>query len=93
MAHQSSQDKQEKAAVVEKYKTSTADTGSSEVQVALMTRRINELTDHLRTHKKDYSSQLGLLKLVGRRKRVLEYLKGASPQRYLKLIGALELRK
>jgi small subunit ribosomal protein S15 len=78
---------------VEKFKQSTADTGSAEVQVALMTNRINELTDHLRTHKKDYSSQRGLLKLVGQRRRVLDYLKAQSSSRYLKLIQDLELRK
>lgn len=93
MARQSSQDKEAKAKVVEKFKTSASDTGSSEVQVALMTRRINELTAHLKTHRKDYSSQRGLLKLVGQRKRALEYLKTSNPNGYLKLLGELELRK
>lgn len=82
-----------KTKIVDTHRTSANDTGSSEVQAALLTHRINELTDHLRKHKKDFSSQRGLLKMVGQRRRVLEYLKASNPQGYLKLIGDLELRK
>ena len=93
MPHQTLAEKEQKARKIEKFKTSGNDTGSPEVQVALITGRINELTEHLRTHKKDYSSQRGLLKLVGQRRRLLDYIKGADASRYLKLINELELRK
>jgi small subunit ribosomal protein S15 len=90
---QTQKEKEHTGKLVAKYKVTANDTGSPEVQVALLTDRINELTDHLRTHKKDYSSQRGLLKLVGQRRRMLDYLKGSSSNRYLKLINELELRK
>ena len=90
---QTQKTKEAKSVVVEKFKTGTADTGSTEVQVALLTHRINELTGHLRTHKKDYSSQRGLLKMVGARRSLLDYLRVSDSSRYTKLIGALELRK
>lgn len=91
--NQTLKEKEHKTKIVEKHRVSPNDTGSSEVQVALVTDRINELTQHLRTHKKDYSTQRGLLKLVGRRRRLLDYLKVESATRYLKLINSLDLRK
>lgn len=93
MSYQTVKQKEATAKVVDKYKVAASDTGSPEVQVALMTARINELTGHLRTHKKDYSSQRGLLKLVGARRRMLDYLRAKSTSRYLKLINELDLRK
>jgi small subunit ribosomal protein S15 len=82
-----------KTELVEKYRVHGKDTGSPEVQVALLTERITQLTEHLRTHKKDYSSRRGLLKLVGRRSRLLKYLTTADRNRYLKVIRSLGLRK
>lgn len=79
--------------VIEKYRTHETDTGSPEVQVALLTERINELTSHFKEHKKDHHSRRGLLKMVGKRKRLLEYVKRESEDRYFKLIGSLGLRK
>ena len=78
---------------MQKFAVTASDTGSPEVQVALMTDRITHLTSHLRTHKKDFSTQRGLLKLVGQRRKVLEYLKTSNNERYLKLIENLDLRK
>ena len=69
------------------------DTGSPEVQIALLTTRINHLTDHLRTHKKDHASRRGLLKMVGRRNKLLRYLADTSVERYQETIGKLNLRK
>lgn len=82
-----------KAEIVSQFQTSSADTGSPEVQVALLTARINLLTDHFRTHAKDHHSRRGLLKLVGQRRRLLDYLKRRDIDRYRTLIGALNLRK
>ncbi len=82
-----------KIEVIEKYKTHDGDTGSPEVQVALLTERINELTEHFKIHKKDHHSRRGLLMLVSQRKSLLSYLKSKSVERYLKLIQALGLRK
>lgn len=93
MPNQTKSQRENKGKIVEKFKTGAADTGSPEVQVALLTNRINELTSHLRTHKKDFSSQRGLMRAVGMRRRMLDYLKGMNSSRYLKLINALELRK
>ena len=93
MPHQTLKEKEKKQAVIGKFKTTPSDTGSPEIQVALMTGRINELTGHLRVHKKDFSSQRGLLKLVGRRRNLLNYLKGMNPARYLRVITDLDLRK
>jgi small subunit ribosomal protein S15 len=90
---QTLREKERKAKGIDKFRQSANDTGSSEVQVALLTDRINELTGHLRTHKKDYSSQRGLLKLVGQRRRMLDFLKDKDTNRYLKVIQTLELRK
>ena len=69
------------------------DTGSSDVQVALLTERIRYMTDHLRTHRKDHHSQRGLMKIVGRRRRLLRYLSRREPDRYKALIAALGIRK
>ena len=84
---------QRKKELVDKYRVHGKDTGSPEVQIALATERIVELTEHLRTHKKDYASRRGLLKLVGRRSRLLKYLTTADRARYLKVIRSLGLRK
>ena len=82
-----------KAQIVEEYGASGGDTGSPEVQVALLTRRINELTEHLKQHKHDESSRRGLLKLVGQRRRHLAYLMKKEFNRYRQLIDRLGLRK
>lgn len=81
------------AAVVKKFQRSTMDTGSSEVQVALLTARIKSLADHFKAHKKDVHSRMGLVKMVNRRKKLLNYLRKTDPAKYTKLIGDLELRK
>jgi small subunit ribosomal protein S15 len=82
-----------KTGIIEEYRTHENDTGSSEVQVALLTQRINELTEHFKTHKKDHHGRRGLLKMVGRRRRLLDYLKGRTPEKYQELIKRLGLRK
>lgn len=82
-----------KAGIVQANARSAADTGSPEVQVALLTARINELTPHFKTHLKDHHGRRGLLKLVNQRKRLLAYLKGKDAERYTALIGKLGLRK
>jgi small subunit ribosomal protein S15 len=79
--------------IVGKFKTHDKDTGSPEVQVALLTERIVYLTEHFKTHKKDHHSRRGLLKLVGQRRRLLDYLKGKDSGRYKKLIDGLGIRK
>ncbi|MCS7246264.1 MAG: 30S ribosomal protein S15 [Thermomicrobium sp.] len=84
--------KAQKAAIVEQFRQHPQDTGSTEVQVALLTERINLLTDHLREHKHDYHSRRGLMKLVGQRRRLLRYLKRTDAQRYQALIERLGLR-
>lgn len=78
--------------VVEKYKKHETDTGSPEVQVALITQRIGQLVEHLKTHTKDHSSRRGLLILVGQRKRLLKYLQAEDQKRYQQLIESLGLR-
>jgi len=85
--------KEVKAQVVEDYKTHEGDTGSPEVQIALLTARINDLNGHLQIHKKDHHSRRGLLKLVGQRRRLITYLKGKDIRRYRDLIQRLGLRK
>ena len=85
--------RERKITIMEKFRRAKADTGSCEVQVALLTTRINELTDHFKVHKKDHHSRQGLIRLVEKRKRLLEYLEREDPARYKKLIGQLELRK
>jgi len=82
-----------KAAIVEKFRQHEKDTGSPEVQVALLTERITQLTEHFKTHKKDHHSRRGLLKLVGQRRRLLDYLKRKDVERYRKLVAALNLRR
>ena len=86
-------DKTEKQAVMAEYANSENDTGSPEVQVAVLTSRISHLTGHLREHKHDESTRLGLLKLVGRRRRLLRYLNGEDVGRYRTLIARLGLRR
>jgi len=82
-----------KTQVIQDYRRHEGDTGSPEVQVALLTHRINELTDHFKTHGKDHHSRRGLLKLVGRRRRLLDYLKRQDLDRYRTAIERLGLRK
>lgn len=79
--------------IVDEFGTHATDTGSPEVQVALLTERINHLTEHLRTHKKDHHSRRGLLMLVGRRRRLLRYLQDQDVERYRALIAKLGLRR
>jgi small subunit ribosomal protein S15 len=85
--------KQKKEAVITKHKVHDKDTGSPEVQIALITERINYLTDHFSTHKKDHHSRQGLLKLVGQRRRLLNYLKRHNLERYKIIVEKLNLRK
>ena len=85
--------KEAKLDVISQYKTHGSDTGSPEVQVALLTKRINELTDHFKTHKKDNHSRRGLLMLVNKRRTLLDYLKREDVGRYTALITKLGLRK
>jgi small subunit ribosomal protein S15 len=85
--------RERKQELIGQFRRSEDDTGSPEVQIAILTSRINELTEHLRTHKKDYACRRGLLMLVSRRRRLLDYLKRVDPQRYLDIIRRLEIRK
>lgn len=82
-----------KKQVVAEFAQAKNDTGSVEVQCAIMTKQINNLTEHLKIHRKDFSSRRGLLILVGKRRRLLDYLKGESEKRYEDLIKKLEIRK
>jgi small subunit ribosomal protein S15 len=82
-----------KISVIEEHQKHEGDTGSPEVQVALMTARINHLTEHLKTHRKDHASRVGLLRLVGSRRRMLRYLQDQDVERYRGLIGKLGLRR
>ncbi len=84
---------EKKQELVQKYKRHDKDTGSPEVQVALLSERITYLTEHFKTHKKDHHSRRGLLKLVGQRRRLLDYLKSIDPGRYKTLIDQLGIRK
>lgn len=83
----------QRAEIIKKFQRDAADTGSSEVQVALLTARINDLTEHFKTHAKDHHSRRGLLKLVSQRRRLLDYLKGTDVAKYAQLIKDLGLRK
>ena len=83
----------QKAQIVQDYQRAAADTGSPEVQVALLTARINDLTGHFKAHAKDHHSRRGLLKMVSRRRKLLDYLKGRNPEGYKALIERLGLRK
>ncbi len=85
--------KEEKLKIIDKYKLKPLDSGSSEVQIALLTNRINYLTKHFSNNKKDFHSRIGLMKLVGRRKKLLAYLKKNDVTRYEKIIKELNLRK
>ena len=82
-----------KQELVQKYKTSESDSGSSQVQIAILTERIRNVTEHLKRSKKDYASQRGLLKMVGRRNTLLRYLARRNRSEYVTLIGSLGLRK
>ena len=77
----------------QKYQTHEGDTGSTQVQIALLSERVLELTEHLKEHRKDFDSRSGLLKLVGRRRRLLNYLQSTDPEVYAKLVADLGLRK
>ena len=83
----------QKKEIIEKYARTAGDTGSPEVQVALLTARINDLNEHLKIHKKDHHSRRGLLKMVGQRRNLLNYLKAKDLERYRSLIARLGLRK
>ncbi len=85
--------KEIKEQIVQEYQTHEGDTGSPEVQIAILTYRINELNEHLQTHKKDFHSRRGLLKMVGKRRNLLNYLKKSDLDRYRTLIKRLGLRK
>ncbi|KEJ91443.1 30S ribosomal protein S15 [Synergistes jonesii] len=85
-------EKEKKQAIIEEYKTHEADTGSTEVQVAILTARIRELTEHMKVHQKDFHSRRGLLIMVGKRRRLLQYLKSRDFNRYQTLIQRLGLR-
>jgi small subunit ribosomal protein S15 len=85
--------KERKQELIGSYKRKDDDTGSPEVQIALLTTRVAELTEHLKVHPKDYASRRGLLMMVSRRRSLLDYLKTVDPQRYLDIIRRLEIRK
>ncbi len=85
--------RQKKERLMREYRTHDKDTGSPEIQIALLTERINELTGHLKRHSKDFSSRRGLLKLVGKRRRLLDYLKDTDLDGYRKIVEELRLRK
>lgn len=85
--------KDEKTAVIEANRTHDTDTGSPEVQIAILTKRINDLTEHLKVHKKDHHSRRGLLKMVGKRRNLLNYLKSKDIERYRATIEKLGIRK
>ena len=85
--------KDEKTAIIEKYRLSETDTGSPEVQIAILTKRISDLTEHLKTHKKDHHSRRGLFKMVGHRRNLLNYLMKTDIERYRAIIEKLGIRK
>lgn len=84
---------EQKRETIQEYRTSDTDTGSPEVQIALLTKRIIYLTEHFKTHAKDHHSRRGLLKMVSRRRRLLDYLRGIEPQRYRAIVNRLGLRR
>jgi len=84
--------KERKQEIVQKYQRDEKDTGSPEVQIAILTERISQLTDHLKEHKQDHSSRRGLLKMVGQRKKLLRYLENKDIERYRELISSLGIR-
>lgn len=85
--------KERKQELIKQFGASEGDTGSTEVQIALLTERINQLTEHFQTHKKDFACRRGLLRMVGQRRSLLTYLRNQNLERYRKLIGELGLRK
>jgi small subunit ribosomal protein S15 len=85
--------RERKQKLIGEFRRSELDTGSPEVQIAILTSRINALTEHLQAHRKDFACRRGLLMLVGRRRRLLDYLKRVDPQRYLDIIRRLDIRK
>jgi small subunit ribosomal protein S15 len=85
--------KQEKEKIIDEFETHQSDTGSPEVQIAILTRRINDLTEHLKTHKKDHASRRGLLKMVGTRSALLKYVSKKDVKHYQDIISRLSLRK
>ena len=85
--------KERKQVLIGDYKRAKNDSGSPEVQIAILTTRVGDLTEHLRTHTKDYASRRGLLMMVSRRRRLLDYLKTVDPQRYLDVLRRLDIRK
>lgn len=85
--------REQKNVIIEQFKAHDTDTGSSEVQIALLTNRINHLTEHLKTHKNDHHSRRGLMKMVGRRRRLLDYLRQVDISRYRAILEKLNLRK
>ncbi|GAA6513602.1 30S ribosomal protein S15 [Merdimmobilis hominis] len=85
--------KEDKTAIIEANRTSENDTGSPEVQIALLTKRINDLTEHVKVHKKDHHSRRGLLKMVGHRRNLLNYLQKKDIERYRAIVAKLGLRK
>ena len=85
--------KAEKQEIIQTYKTHESDTGSPEVQIAVLTKRINDLTEHLKVHKKDHHSRRGLLKMVGKRRGLLNYLMKIDIERYREIIAKLNIRK
>lgn len=84
--------KEQKTAIISEHRLHDSDTGSPEVQIAILTRRINDLTEHLKEHKKDHHSRRGLLKMVGQRRRLLNYLKSLDIERYRSIVSKLGLR-
>jgi len=85
--------KERKRVLIQENKRGPSDSGSPEVQISILTSRINSLTEHMRTHKKDYASRRGLLQMVSRRRRLLDYLKRIDPQRYIDVLTRFEIRK
>jgi small subunit ribosomal protein S15 len=85
--------KTQKSEIIAEHRRSAADTGSAEVQVAVLSKRISDLTEHLKSHKKDHASRRGLLMLVGRRRRLLEYLRREDVERYREIVARLGLRR
>ena len=85
--------KDKKAKIIEEFKVNARDTGSAEVQIAILTERINLLGDHFKLHKKDFHSRRGLLSLVGTRRKLLNYLKNKDTKKYEEVLGKLSLRK
>ena len=84
---------EQKKDLIDQFKQGPDDTGSPEVQIAILTTRINNLTEHMRTHKKDFATRRGLLGMVSRRRRLLDYVRKVNPDRYLDIIGKLNIRK